>query len=346
MRAEELAALRQVQGKRRGREFVAHCPVHPDTRPSLNFRNGDTAVVIVCRSQGCAVADILRAWNLTLADITFAGKNGHARTGGRVVVTYEYIDALGRVAYRKHRTAPKGFWCDRPDGAGGWISGWKGIARHVYRRHTLIDEPEVFIAEGERDADRLALLGLIATTNDAGAGATHWDTLHTQQLVEAGVRRVWVLDLNPRAAWLVAEVPHLRIIDDAGWDAAKQRQAATRQVAQQGLVRARRPLYVFSGLTTCGGGFTLSSRSTLRCFNASSRGTCTNHRTITRQELEERVLRAIQERFFAPGVFDEFCRGYVEETNRLHHERRAAMANAPKEIASSTAGRRRFSSCC
>jgi AraC-like DNA-binding protein len=39
----------------------------------------------------------------------------------------------------------------------------------------------------------------------------------------------------------------------------------------KGIVRARRPKYLFSGLTkcaVCGGGYILSSRDTLRCFNA------------------------------------------------------------------------------
>ena len=45
------------------------------------------------------------------------------------------------------------------------------------------------------------------------------------------------------------------------------------------------------------------------------------------------MLRAIQERFFAPGVFQTFCDAYVEKTNRIRREHRAAMSNAPREIA-------------
>ena len=52
-----------------------------------------------------------------------------------------------------------------------------------------------------------------------------------------------------------------------------------------GIDRARRPKYLFSGLTqcaSCGGGFILSSHDRLTCFNARSRGTCTNRRRIKR----------------------------------------------------------------
>ena len=54
----------------------------------------------------------------------------------------------------------------------------------------------------------------------------------------------------------------------------------------------------------------------------------------TRHELEARVLRAIQERFLAPGSFDKFCRLFTEETNRLRREHLAKMAAVPREMAS------------
>lgn len=146
-----------------------------------------------------------------------------------------------------------------------------------------------------------------------------------------------VARLNPPSAWIEKDVPELRIVDDALWQAAKARQEAARRATRGGIVQARRPVHLFSGLTKCaecGGGFTLSSRDTLRCFNQVARGTCTNRRTVTRQELEARMLRALRERFFEPGVFAAFCRTFTEEVNRLRREQRAALATAPREIAS------------
>lgn len=144
-----------------------------------------------------------------------------------------------------------------------------------------------------------------------------------------------VARLNTCSEWIVSDVPHLQIVPDELWQAVKARQAATRRTMQDGIVRARRPKYLFSKLTkcgVCGGGFTLSSRDTLRCFNNTTRGTCDNGRTITRQELEGRVLRAMQARFFDPGRFDEFCRVFTEEMNRLRREHRAKLSAAPREI--------------
>jgi hypothetical protein len=55
-----------------------------------------------------------------------------------------------------------------------WASGMDGVERVLYRLPALCD-PElsdemVWLAEGERDADALASLGLVATTNPGGAG--------------------------------------------------------------------------------------------------------------------------------------------------------------------------------
>ena len=46
------------------------------------------------------------------------------------------------------------------------------------------------------------------------------------------------------------------------------------------------------------------------------------------------MLRALQERFFAPGEFDAFCHAFTEEMNRLRREHRTRLAAAPREISS------------
>lgn len=73
-------------------------------------------------------------------------------------------------------------------------------------------------------------------------------------------------------------MPHLRIpgLDDALWEQVKLRQAATRRAMKAGRVHGRRPKFLFSKLTkcgACGGGYNLSSRDTLRCFNNEKRDT-------------------------------------------------------------------------
>ena len=71
------------------------------------------------------------------------------------------------------RYTPKGFRQRRPDRTGGWTWSTKGVERVLYRLPELLaaDRDEtVFICEGEKDADNLAALGLVATTAPGGAG--------------------------------------------------------------------------------------------------------------------------------------------------------------------------------
>lgn len=65
------------------------------------------------------------------------------------------------------------------------------------------------------------------------------------------------------------------------------------------LAGANRPRYLFSGLTkcgVCGAGVIMGSANRLSCFGARDQGTCSNKLTIRRNEVEARVLKALQEK--------------------------------------------------
>ena len=162
-----------------------------------------------------------------------------------------------------------------------------------------------------------------------------------------GMRSKRVARPNARSEWHVSEVPHLRIpgLTEELLQAVRLRQVAARQrVAAaartnrkgDGIVRARRPIYLFSGLTECGicgAGFIVHSRDELRCFGRTKRGTCSNTRVLKRRELEARVLRALKERFLAdPIAFAEFCAGFREQMNTFRLEQRERNAATKREL--------------
>jgi hypothetical protein len=129
-------------------------------------------------------------------------------------------------------------------------------------------------------------------------------------------------------------------VDDELWDQVKARQAVMRRVTSSGdpkrFNQARRPKYLFSGLTKCaecGGGYVMYWRDRLACFGARSRGTCTNRLTISREEVEERVLVALRDKLMRRDLFEDFCREYVRELNRLRMEHRAGLSSARTELA-------------
>jgi site-specific DNA recombinase len=175
--------------------------------------------------------------------------------------------------------------------------------------------------------------------NELYVGRLVWNRLRYVKDPDTGKR---VSRPNPPSDWVTADVPQLRILDDELWNQVKARQADMRRVASNGdpkrFNQARRPKYLFSGLTKCtecGGGYVMYWRDRLACFGARSRGTCTNRLTISRQEVEERVLVALREKLMRRDLFEDFCREYVRELNRLQMEHRAGLSGARNELATS-----------
>ncbi len=170
--------------------------------------------------------------------------------------------------------------------------------------------------------------------NELYVGKLIWNRLRYIKNPDTGRR---VSRLNPRSEWITKEVPDLGIISNELWETTKRRQETTRRVlaSATSIVRARRPRYLFSGLTkcgVCGGGFVLKSRNRLSCFGACDKGTCTNHLTIRRDEIEARVLHALQEKLLRRDLFEEFCHEFTREVNRLRMAASASVTASEREF--------------
>src|SRR5581483_3652965 len=168
-----LAQLHNVKAK--GKGFTALCPVHDDKHNSLSMSRGEDGKILLHCFAGCEPDAIANALGFEMRDL-FA--NGHTRERATVatraiVATYDYTDERGALLYQCVRYAPKDFRQRTPDGAGGWTWNLNGTRRVLYRLPELLARPDeiVFITEGEKDADNLARLGLLATTNAGGANS-------------------------------------------------------------------------------------------------------------------------------------------------------------------------------
>ncbi len=192
--------------------------------------------------------------------------------------------------------------------------------------------------------------GLI--NNELYIGRLIWNRLRYIKDPSTGKR---VSRLNPESDWLIREVPELRIVDDQLWQAVRDRQAviadkyanvteAVRKHHKKNQLNGkRRPQSLLSGLVFCGcceGPYSLRGAGRFACSNHISKGTCSNSRTISREELENRVLAGLKDRMMAPEVAAEAMRAYAEETNRLNRERRSngnawqvELAKTEKQIA-------------
>ena len=163
-----------------------------------------------------------------------------------------------------------------------------------------------------------------------------WNRLRYVKDPDSGKR---VSRLNPPAEWITTEVPQLRIIDDELWSQVKSRQLAVRTLT------AWQADPVQTGTATqvpvLGTGEVRGVRRWVRDVLARSpgllqraiAGTCTNRRTISRQEIESRVLIALRDKLMRRDLFEEFCREYVKELNRLRMEHRAKVSQGRQELA-------------
>lgn len=199
--SDAVAALARLGCKptKTGNGYKALCPVHEadggSHTPSLTVSAGDTQPIVVCCQAGCDGREILKALDLAPAP----RHNGKRR----IVATYSYRDLDGREAFQKIRYEPKDFLQRWPDGQGGWLWKRPGNAPHfLYRlpelRAAIAEGRTVFFAEGEKDADRLASLGLVATSNVEGAAKpdqrAKWKAEYAAQL--SGAARVILLPDN------------------------------------------------------------------------------------------------------------------------------------------------------
>ncbi len=165
-----LSELKNVKSS--GSGWTALCPAHDDQQKSLSIAEGENGRVLLKCFAGCKTEDIVRALDLEMSDL-FAERHRPKRVVHEIVARYDYRDAKGSLLYQVIRYRPKAFKQRRPAPSGKWIWDLKGVQRVLYRLPEIVtakpDDP-VFVVEGEKDADRLAILGFVATTSPGGAG--------------------------------------------------------------------------------------------------------------------------------------------------------------------------------
>lgn len=161
-----------------------------------------------------------------------------------------------------------------------------------------------------------------------------------------------VARLNPESEWIRNEVPDLRIVNDALWEAVKRQQddigrryAAVKEAAKaRALHGKRRPAYLLSGLLecgVCGGPYAIVVHDRYGCTGHHRKRSCTNGRTIKRDKLERRALAGIAERLVSADKVKAAVAAYAAHINRENREQRIqadADARALAKIERAVAG--------
>ncbi len=164
--------------------------------------------------------------------------------------------------------------------------------------------------------------------NELYIGRLVWNRLAYMKDPETGRRRSRP---HEDGEVIVTEVPELRIVPQALWEAARHRQrklddqarcAGSGTAATAAFWSKQRPRYLFSGLLrcgVCGSGFSKISATHFGCSGARNKGptACTNGRTIKRDVLENTVLDGLRQRLMDPISYQTFAKEFTAEWNRL-----------------------------
>jgi len=205
-----------------GRGFRVACPAHDDHDPSLHVEESadGSKILVTCRA-GCALDEILHRAGATKQELfeshwskSNGSHEGRVPTGARgqgrppfdrskITATYEYVDERNTPLFQVVRDQHKNFVQRRPSGKDPgqemWTYSLEGTRRVLYKLPDVVAARRlghrIYIVEGEKDADALAALGLIATTSPQGAGK--WMPQYTDQL--AGAVEVIILPDNDDA---------------------------------------------------------------------------------------------------------------------------------------------------
>ena len=157
------------KGRRTPDKVTAQCPAHNDGTPSFAAWRGTSRDVVMKCQAGCSNDAIMAALGLQWTD--FGDQTAPKRDAA--TATYVYRDTKGRPIYRVLRRPGKQFSQEHVAADGSWLSGLNGVQRVPYHLDELViatqhDRP-IWIAEGEKDVDRLKAEGVCATCNSGGA---------------------------------------------------------------------------------------------------------------------------------------------------------------------------------
>jgi len=246
----------------------------------------------------------------------------------------------------------------RLDGAGEPVRGERAVneaealvVRRIFREFAIGKSPRTIAADLNRDAIPGPFGKQWSDTTIRGHAARGTGIIHNelyvgmlvwnrQRFIKNPTTGKRVARPNPTSEWIRTQVPELRIIDEPLWQAAKIRltEIAHRFSATIEGVRAsrartlnglRRPVFLFSGMIECGccgGNCIIVVNDRYGCANRFRKGTCTNSRTIRREELERRALVGITDQLVSVEAVREAVAAYVEQANAANRERRARSA--------------------
>ena len=209
-----------------GSGYSSCCPAHDDKEPSLSINEGHEGKILLHCFAGCSVESICNSLGLGISDLFESNLSVNPPLKRTV---YSYRDEQGQELYRKIRIEPghngkdKSFYLERTDEIGQIVQSLQNCRRVLYHLPEVIKGiaggNQIFLVEGEKDADTLAGYGLIATSSSE---SLKWSNEFTEMLKEADVILLYDIDKTGiqrkdlLCKYLYTKVKRLRVVDLPG----------------------------------------------------------------------------------------------------------------------------------
>jgi site-specific DNA recombinase len=178
--------------------------------------------------------------------------------------------------------------------------------------------------------------------NELYIGRLVWNRLRYVKDPATGKR---LSRLNPESEWIVEEVPELRILSDAEWQAVEGRLGTIRstpmakKIQESRFWEKRRARHLLTGLVhcgCCGGAMAAIGKDYLACGAARRQGTCTNRTGLRRKSLEGLVLDALKRNLMQPELVKEFADAFIAELNAERRQQEGLKKQRERELADVT----------
>lgn len=192
MRYEEFISKFDRQ-KKTAKGVMVRCPAHEDGSPSLQVSQAPDGKILLKCFANCPTELVVKSLGLEMRDLfpdsptksfsvpeprVVESKN-ESTEKPVIETTYSYQNALGDEVYQVVRMKPKSFR-QRHQVDGFWTWSMDGVERVLYHLPQILNSQQVWVVEGEKDADNLVEIGFIATCNVGGAGK--WLDAYTESL--------------------------------------------------------------------------------------------------------------------------------------------------------------------
>ncbi len=182
-----LSRLEGVKG--RDGKYMARCPNHGDSTPSLSVSLGNDNKILLKCFAGCSAEDIVWSMGLQMKDLfaevtpatafpVYEEPQRKQTATEKPKNEAEYLYAGGQLKKVKYRRSDGSKYCTwlHKEADGSWAKGRNNIFPGLYQSQP--DLPEIFfLVEGEKDVDNLKKAGMVAVSLPDGS-QSKWESVY------------------------------------------------------------------------------------------------------------------------------------------------------------------------